>query len=153
MYKYKKISINFLTFAYIVLTIIELIKFLTASNNIYGVIYLCINLVIIFLLVPVCYNYKKYYSGVRLSKLIIIILLGIFSSYILGSIVLNNLNYIDGSKDYMKSIFVIKNILKGIIYGLLFIFTLLEFKLDKLLIKNINKDKKKSWLIDSFLIL
>ena len=144
MYKYKKISINLITAAYVILTIIELIKYLISSNNIYGVAYLCLSLLIIFLLVPVCYNYKKYYSTARLSKLIIIILLGIFSSYILNIVVLNNLNYIDGSKDYIKSIFAIKNIIKGIIYGLLFIFTLLEFKLDKLLIKNLNKDKKKS---------
>ena len=144
MYKYKKISINFITVAYIVLTLVELIKYLTASNNIYGVIYLCLNLVIIFLLVPVCYNYKKYYSTARLSKLIIIMVLGIFCSYILNIIVLKNMNYVDGSKDYIESIFVIKNILKGIIYGLLLVFTLLEFKLDKILMKNINKDKKKS---------
>ena len=143
MYRYKKISINLITAAYIVLTLIELIKFLTASNNIYGVIYLCLNLVIVFLLVPVCYNYKKYYSTARLSKLIIIMLLGIFSSYILNVIVLKNMNYIDGSRDYIKSIFVIKNILKVIIYGLLLVFTLLEFKLDKILMKNINKDKKR----------
>ena len=143
MYKYKKISINLITLTYIILTIIELIKYLTSSNNVYGVFYLCMNLLILFLLVPVCYNYKKYYSAVRLSKLIIIVLLGIFSSYILNIIVLNNLTYVDGSENYIKSIFVIKNILKGVIYGLLLVFTLLEFKLDKILIKNINNDKKR----------
>ena len=78
-------------------------------------------------------------------------LLGIFNSYILELIVVNNMGYIDSSKEYIKSIFVYKDILKGILYFILFIFTLLEFKLDKVLIghfedkgKHRNNDKTKS---------
>lgn len=147
MYKYKKISINIITLIYIILFIIELIKYFLIDSNIYGVFYLLINLFIIFLLVPVAYNYKKYYSNARISKLILILVLGIFSSYILKYIVINSMNYVDASKEYIESIKIIKNIFKGIIYGLILIFTLLEFKLDKILLtykKDLNKKKKSS---------
>lgn len=92
-----------------------------------------INFIIIFLMVPVAINYKKYYSPQRISKLIIILILMIINSYILGPIILNSMSYVDSSKEYIKSIFVIKNILKGIIFGLLLVFTTFEFKLQKLI--------------------
>ena len=57
----------------------------------------------------------------------------IINSYILGPIILNSMSYVDSSKEYIKSIFVIKNILKGIIFGLLLVFTTFEFKLQKLI--------------------
>ncbi len=138
MYKYKKIAIYSLTILYIILTIIEMIYYFLADSNLFGVIYLILSLFIIFLLVPICYNYKKYYSTARISKLIIVIVLGIFSSYILKYIVLNSMNYIDYSKNYIKSIFIYKNVFKGIIYFILTIFTIFEFKLDKVLIKSKN---------------
>jgi len=145
MYKYKKLSINILTAIYIILFIVELIKYFMTDSNLYGVFYLLINLFIIFLLVPVVYNYKKYYSSARISKLIIILILGIFSNYILKYVVLNTMNYVDASNEYIASIKIIKNVLKSIIYGLLLIFTLLEFKLDKVLLtyKSSSKKKKK----------
>ena len=145
MYKYKKITINSLTTIFILLTIIELCIFMFSKNNIFGVYYLIANLIIIFLLVPVAHNYNKYYSPARLSKLIIIIFLGLFTSYLLKPIILNNIGYIDNSKEYIDKIFVIQIILKGIIYFVLIAFTLLEFKLDKLLkqITTPTTDNKK----------
>lgn len=142
MHKYKKYIIYFLTIIYIILTVIELIKYLIIDSNIFGLLYLLISLFIIFLLIPICYNYKKYYSPARISKLIIIILVGFFNSYILNIIVLNGMTFLDSSKEFIESIFIIKNILKIIIYSLLIIFTFFEFKLDKLLIKGINKVEK-----------
>lgn len=142
MHKYKKYIIYFLTIIYIILTVIELIKYLIIDSNIFGLLYLLISLFIIFLLIPICYNYKKYYSPARISKLIIIILVGFFNSYILNIIVLNGMAFLDSSKEFIESIFIIKNILKIIIYSLLIIFTFFEFKLDKLLIKGINKVEK-----------
>ena len=55
---------------------------------------------IIFLLVPCAYNYKKYYSPARISKLIIIILLGIFASFVLDKITIK----IDSSSEYINKI-------------------------------------------------
>ncbi len=141
MYKYKKITINFITCIYILLSIIEVILYLFAKNNLFGLIYIIINLFIIFLLVPISYNYNKYFSSARLSKLIITFLLIIFTSFILQIIILKNMGYVDASNLYIKKIFVIKNILKPIMDFIILIFILLEFKLDKLLIKNKKRDK------------
>lgn len=140
MFRYKKIAINIIAIIYVIIYIVELIKYLTCDNNIFGVYYLIFNLFVIFLLVPCAYNYKRYYSKARISKLVMIILFGIFGSYILEHIVLNIYSYSDYSGKYIKSIFIYKNILKGIIYLLLTIFTVFEFKLDKLLSSIKNSD-------------
>ena len=140
MYKYKKMTIKLIALLYIVITIIETVKYLFSDSNIFGLIYLLISSFIIFLLVTTSHNYNRYYSSARISKLIIIFILGIFSSYFLNKIVLN-VSYVDSSNVYIDSVFVYKNILKGIIYFFIFAFTLLEFKLDKLLLNNSKKKK------------
>ncbi|MDD6272572.1 MAG: hypothetical protein PUA90_03520 [bacterium] len=143
MYKYKKNIIRILTCIYVILSIIEFIKYFFVNSNLFGLIYLIINIFIIFLLVTVAYNYNRYYSIPRISKLIMAIVLGIFSSYILKDITINNMNYTDASIIYNNKIFITKNILKVIVYFLLTIFTIFEFKLDKL-IKNITVDNKST---------
>lgn len=139
MYKYKKIALYACTCLYLLFTFIEFVKYLKSDSTLFGLVYLLISLIIIFLLVPCAYNYKKYYSMARISKLMIVIVIGIFTSYILPSIVLNNMSYMDSSKDYIKSIFLYKNIFKGIIYGILVLFTAFEFKLEKIITKNISR--------------
>lgn len=133
IYFYKKNFLIISTLVFILLTLIEYIKYFFSANNFFGIIYLLINIGIIFLLIPIMKNYNKYYSGQRISKLIIIILLGIFSSFVLNHMVLNLLSYKDASKEYIDSIFIIKNILKTIIYILLIPFTYHEFSLQKLI--------------------
>ena len=133
IYFYKKNFLIISTLVFILLTLIEYIKYLFSANNFFGIVYLLINMGIIFLLIPIMKNYNKYYSGQRISKLIIIILLGIFSSFVLNHMVLNLLSYKDASKEYLDSIFIIKNILKTIIYILLIPFTYHEFSLQKLI--------------------
>ena len=151
MYKVKKSILYLLTLSFMILSLIELIKYFKVDTTLYGVIYLSINLIILFLLIPVTYNYKRNYSSARISKLILIIIIGIFNSYILSKIVLGNMNYIDDSILYISSIKVIKNILKGIVYGSLVIFTFLEAKLDKKISKMINK-VKKSWFFKELVV-
>ena len=140
MFKYKKIFLKLITSIIVILTCIEIFIYMISKNNYFGLIYIILNLVLIFLLVPVTYNYSRYFSKARISKLIMIILLGIFSSYILKPIIINNMDYIDYSKSYSNKIFIIKNIFKPLIYLLLIIFTIFEFKVQKLL----NKDTKKA---------
>ena len=126
MYKKKKLLLNIVNILFLVFSLMELIKYFKIDNTFYGVIYLLINLVILFLLLPVTYNYKRHYSKARISKIILIIIIGLFNSFILNLIILNNMSYIDSSKEYMKSIFIFKNILKPILYGLLGLFLILE---------------------------
>lgn len=146
MYKVKKTILYILVLSYIVLSMIELIKYFKVDTTLFGVIYLSINLIILFLFIPVTYNYKRNYSNARISKLILIIVIGIFNSYILNKIVLSNMNYIDSSSLYISSIRTIKNILKGIIYLSLGVFTFFEAKLNKKIPKMI-KNIKKSWFL------
>ncbi len=141
MYKYKKVSINIITCIFIVLTIIELFIYMFSKNNLFGIYYLFSNLFVVFLLVPISYNYNKYFSSQRLSKLIIVLVLLIFNSFILNLIVLKNMSFIDASSTYIDKIFVIKNILKPIIAFVILVFILLEFRLDRLLIKNKKSHK------------
>lgn len=138
MYKKKKLLLNIVNILFLVFSLMELIKYFKIDNTFYGVIYLLINLVILFLLLPVTYNYKRHYSKARISKIILIIIIGLFNSFILNLIILNNMSYIDSSKEYMKSIFIFKNILKPILYGLLGLFLILETKINK----RIKKSKK-----------
>lgn len=132
MFKYKKIILYICMFLFLILSFIELLKYMFVDSNIYGLIYLFINLLIIFLLIPTVYNYKKYFSKIRISKLILIILLGIFNSFILHNIFLNNVTIIDDSKKYIDSIMIYKNVFKPIIYAVILIITILEFKVEKL---------------------
>ena len=126
---------------FILLTFIEFIICMFSKNNLFGLLYIILNLFVIFLLVPIAHNYNRYFSSARLSKLIIVLLLVIFDSFLLNVIVLNSMSYIDGSNIYIKKIFVIKNVLKPILDFAILIFILLEFKLDKLLLKNKNAHK------------
>ena len=139
MYKKKKLLLNIINILFLIFSLIELIKYFKIDNTLYGVIYLLINLLIIFLLLPVTFNYKRHYSNARNSKIILIIIIGVFNSFILNFIVLKNMNYIDGSTNYIKSIFIIKNILKPILYLLLLCFLILETK-SQYKLKKISKN-------------
>lgn len=139
-YKYKKIFLLLFTLLYIILTIVELIKYLKSDSELFGLVYNIINIFIIFLLVPLLYNYKKNYSKARISKLILIIIIGLFNSYILKTIVINSMNYVDTSNLYIKNIYVIKNIIKIIMLILLMIFTYIESKTSKIVLKKAKWD-------------
>ena len=56
MYKKKKLLLNIVNILFLVFSLMELIKYFKIDNTFYGVIYLLINLVILFLLLPVTYN-------------------------------------------------------------------------------------------------
>lgn len=139
MYKYRKILLYFLTLMYVILTVIELIKYLALDTAVYGLIYLIMSLVLIFLLVLTTINYKDNYSMTRFSKLMIIIVLGIFNSFILNHIVFSNLNYLDSSYEYLGNIKYIKNIFKPIIYCIILLFALRECGVYEKIIKLIKK--------------
>ena len=141
MYNYKKLTLLIITLLFIILSLIELMYYFKVDSTLFGMIYLLITLFIVFLLVPTAYNYRKAFSPSRASKLIIVIIVGVFCSYILGPIVIKNTSYLDDSKTYIKNIFLYKNIFKGILYFILTIFVLLEFKIDRLIMKSISKKK------------
>lgn len=139
MYKIKKLYLYLFTLIYILLSILEMISYLKINNTLYGVYYLIINLIILFFLIPVVYNYKRTYSKARISKIIIIIILMLFNSFALEHIILNIMNYMDSSQVYVQNIFLIKNIFKTILSISLMIFLVYETKLNKIIKNKIKK--------------
>jgi hypothetical protein len=139
MYKYRRILLYLSTISYIVLTIIELVKYLALESNLYGLIYLIMSSIFLFLLIPTTINYKNNYSMARFSKLLILVVLGIFNSFILNHIVFANMKYLDSSYEFLGYIRIIKNVLKPVVYFLLLILTLRECKLFSIIKKIINK--------------
>lgn len=140
MFKLKRLYLYIFMLMYIALSAIELIKYIKLDNtSLYGVYYLIINLVILFLIVPVVYNYKRNYSKARVSKIILIILLMLFNGLVLEHIVLNSINYMDASKLYVESLFFIKTILKTLLCISLIVFIIFETKLNKKIISLIKK--------------
>ena len=94
-----------------------------------------ISVFIIFLLIPVLYNYKRHYSKARISKLILIILFGLFNSCILKTLIIGGMNYVDSSIIYAKNTYIIRNIIKIIMFLMLSIFTFIESKTTKIMLK------------------
>lgn len=140
MFKLKRLYLYIFMLMYIALSAIELIKYIKLDNtSLYGVYYLIINLVILFLIIPVVYNYKRNYSKARVSKIILIILLMLFNGLVLEHIVLNSINYMDASKLYVESLFFIKTILKTLLCISLIVFIIFETKLNKKIISLIKK--------------
>lgn len=134
-YKYKKIFLFVFTIVFMVLSLIELIKYLSFDSELFGLVYNIINVFILFLLIPVLYNYKRHYSPARMSKLILIIIIGILNSYAVYPLVTHLMSYVDTSYEYAKNIFVIKSIIKGILFLLLIFFTYIESKTSKIVLK------------------
>lgn len=132
MFKHRKIILCVLCTLYIIFTCLELVEYMNFYSNVFGMIYLLISVFIIFLFVPLVINYKRKYSLSRVSKLFLITLLGLFSSFVLPNII----NYIDLSKQYILNIKIYIYYLKPCIYLLLLIIILLEIKITKI-IKNI----------------
>lgn len=134
-YKYKKIFLFVFTITFMILSLIELIKYLGFDSELFGLVYNIINVFILFLLIPVLYNYKRHYSPARMSKLILIIIIGLLNSYAVYPLVTNLMSYVDTSYEYAKSIFIIKNIIKGVLFILLVFFTYIESKTSKIVLK------------------
>ncbi len=125
------------------MSIYELIRYCLTNANLFGFVYLMVTLIIIFLILPTLYNYKNNYSNARLSKFIIIIVIGIFNSFILYTVVCNHMSYIDSSNAFSNSISLVKNVFKPIIYFGMALLALRDAKVYKK-IKNliINRNQK-----------
>ncbi len=119
MNKIIKSIYSLITFIFIILTIIEFFIYLNGSSNSYGLIYLIMNFICLFFLSSVTINYSTRNRKVRLSKNIICIIIGVFASFILGLILSNIFGYVDNSKEFISSVFLISKVLKPILYLLI----------------------------------
>lgn len=117
---------SLLTLIFIVLTILELINYFSFESNLIGVFYLILNLFIIFLLINMVVNFGKSNYKIRISKNLIIIVIGILASYLLGYIIPIILDYSDNSFLFVENIYIYSKVLKPIIYVFLGIISVLE---------------------------
>lgn len=106
---------------------IEFVKYFICDCSLFGLIYLIICMIILFLVGITTINYSKGNKKKRISKILLAVILGVFASFILPSIIQNSLSYeiINSFNDKNK---LTINIVKPIIYLLFFITALYEGK-------------------------
>ena len=121
-----------MTAVFILFTAFEVFMYMKMDASYVGIFYLLFNFFIMFMLFTTTYNYNNANKKIRVSKNIIAIVVGLFTSFILTFILSNVFNYTDNSFVFSKSIFIISKIIKPIIYIFLAIISVLEFKIKEL---------------------
>ena len=124
-----------LTFIFIVLTCLELIEYFKFESNFLGLLYLLLNFFIIFIMISVVINFGRANYKIRISKNIIIIIVGVISSFLLGYFIPVVLDYTDKSFLFVKEIYIYSKILKPIIYVILGLCSIFEIAYKKELFK------------------
>lgn len=126
---------NYLYFIFLIITIFfclftlfEIYNYMFFNSNLFGLIYLLINCFISFVLIIMCYNFKIANVKIRISKNLLTIILGLFSSFLLYYVVVSFMFYVDESQDFINRIFLSVKVFKPILYFVLLIFSLLEYK-------------------------
>lgn len=126
---------NYLYFIFLIITIIfciftlfEIYNYMFFNSNLFGLIYLLINCFISFGLIIMCYNFKIANVKIRISKNLLTIILGLFSSFLLYYVIVGFMSYADESQNFINRIFLSVKVFKPILYFALLIFSLLEYK-------------------------
>lgn len=140
------LSYMFLAFVFIITTFIEVINYFAFDANTFGLFYLILNIIILFLFILTILNYRKQLFKSRIIVMFIILILGFISSYYLYDIVLNIYDYKDQSNLFMDKIYICYKIIKPIIYYALLIISSIEiiiknnlfYKLKKICYKKIQ---------------
>lgn len=125
--KLKKVYMLF-SFIFSILTIYEVVVYLIGYSNYFGLYYIIVNLIILFMLIMVSVNVRNTNSKNRLVKNMVIIILGFISCFLLEYILSSVYSYSDQSKSYIKSIFISIRVLKPMVYVLLGGLSYLEYK-------------------------
>lgn len=123
MHKYSK----YIFPLFLILTIIETIIYIFSKSNYYGLFYLIINYIITFFLLNLNFKSDK---KIYLSKVIVVVVLGIFSSFLLINILENTYTYNDDSSTYIDKIMIISKIIKPLIYMIISIMAYTKLKIN-----------------------
>ena len=115
MKKYYKI----LKYLFLLLTIIETVIYLFSETNTFGLIYLIISYLLFILISS---KLKQIIKNILFTSI------GFFISFILIIIVTNSIDYIDYSREYVKSIFLIIKVFKPLLYLMTIILTYIDVK-------------------------
>lgn len=123
----------FLTAVFILFTAFEVYVYMKMDASYVGIFYLLFNFFIMFMLFTISCNFSEANKKIRLSKNIIVIVVGLFTSFVLTSMLSSLFSYSDASYIFNESVFVVSKIIKPIIYFLLFVVSVVEVKLKKLI--------------------
>lgn len=124
---YKKIYM-FITFIFMLLTLVEFVIYILNESNYFGFYYLLISIFTVFMIIGVNLNYAKADKKIRLSKSIIIMLLTLFCSFLLPNLLNDYYSYIDNSQNYIKRIYMMLKFIKPLISIILVVISALDFK-------------------------
>ena len=86
---------------YVLATIYEIYIYMSMESNYVGIIYLFLSFFVMFLMLTVSYNYDRASVKHRISKNIIAISVGLFSSYIISLILPHVMGYEDASRMFI----------------------------------------------------
>ena len=121
-----------ITILFAILTIYEMFIYMNNNASYFGLFYLFLNFFIMFLLITIAYNFKTSNKKIRFSKNMIVIIIGIISSFILTLILPYIFNYSDEAYLYNEKIYIISKIIKPIIYLTIGIISIVEIKKTKI---------------------
>lgn len=113
---------------YVLATIYEIYIYMSMESNYVGIIYLFLSFFVMFLMLTVSYNYDRASVRHRISKNIIAISVGLFSSYIISLILPHVMDYEDASRMFINNTSLCSIIVKPVIYLGLGIITFLEYR-------------------------
>ena len=123
----------FLVIIFCLCTLFEIFDYLSFNSNSFWLVYLIINSFICLNMIIMAFNFKDADYRVRISKNVIISIIGLLASFVLETVIFSMSSYVDESFIYIDSIFISIKIIKPIIYVLLFIFSVMEYKLPVLI--------------------
>ena len=84
MNRFIKYFYVFITALFALLTAYEIYMYMKIDSNYIGIFYLFFNFFVMFLLFTITFNYKTANKNIRFSKNIVVIIVGIFSSFVLA---------------------------------------------------------------------
>lgn len=118
---------SLLMMIYIIVSIIELIKYFCFSSSLFGLFYMIINLVIILLMLILSFKYNETTKKSRIIIMIIMLMLGIFNSYLLNMIITKCVSY-EVISSFASNIYLTKMIIKPIIFVLFIFITFIDIR-------------------------
>ena len=121
-----KIIYLFMVIIFSILTIFEIYKYLIFNSNLFGLIYLFFSVFLCFNMFIIIFNFDAANFKIRISKNVMIAVVGLFSSFILYFLTSGLVSYVDESSAFIDKIFLSIKVFKPIIYLILIVFSFME---------------------------
>ena len=124
--KMLKVIYLFMVIIFSVFTIFEIYNYLFFNSNLFGLVYLIFSVFLCFNMFIIIFNFDAANFKIRISKNVMIAIVGLFSSFILYFFISGLVSYVDESSAFINKIFLSIKVFKPIIYLILLVFSLME---------------------------